>query len=93
MSSNGGGGACFEPQSFDHCEIVCDVPGEKKSKKIPCVRTCFQDSVRMCVVFRKIIAHHKNTTMESLSPLAPLGSSSAHPPTKKQRKEGMNTLL
>jgi hypothetical protein len=53
----------------------------------------------MCVVFRNhriiiiIITNHKNTTMESLSPLTPLDSSSAHPPTKKQRKEGMNTLL
>jgi hypothetical protein len=39
--------------------------------------------------------HHKskNTTMESLSPLTLLGSSSAHPPTKKQRKEGMCKLL
>ena len=101
MSSNGGGGACFEPRSFDHCEHMMSESRKAKAKEdkrfCACARACKIRCVRMCVDFRNhriiIITKHNTTTMESLSPLTPLGSSSAHPPTKKQRKEGMNTLL
>jgi hypothetical protein len=98
MSTNGGGGACLEPRSFDHREInLCEQKSKAKRQKILCVHTCMQDSVRtVCASTFGIIASSQKSlhdTMESLSPLTLLGSSSAHPPTKKQRKEGMYKLL
>jgi hypothetical protein len=43
MSSNGGGGACFEPRSFDHCELnLCESRKAKQEDErfCACARAC-----------------------------------------------------